>query len=123
MKFQILVFILLFFFLNGSGTFRPMSDCYVGSTYPKSASDCIDATLDTDPADKKQYDLSRCCFLEKKNSEDHECIALTSHQLKKIGSIVKDYEKNNYYRYEYSLDCGSSYLKACLFLLISLIFF
>lgn len=123
MKIQTFVFILLFFFIYG---INPFPNCFISTNpndYPKSASDCKDATLDANPQYKKQYDLSRCCFLEKKNSEDHECIALTSYQLKKIGSIVKDYEKGNYYMYEYSLDCGSSYLKACLLLLISLIFF
>lgn len=123
MKIQILVFILLFFFLYGSSGFP---NCFIGQSstdYPKSASDCKDATLDQTPQIKKKYDYSRCCFLEKKNSEDHECIILTSNQAKKIGSIIRDYEKNSYYEYEFSIDCGSSYLKACLLLLISLIFF
>lgn len=124
MKIQIFVFILLFFFLYGSTS--PFQSCFIGSSstdYPKSASDCKDATLDLTPQIKKKYDYSRCCFLEKKNSEEHECIALSSYQLKKIGSIVKDYERGTYYEYEFSIDCGSSYLKACLFLLLSLIFF
>ena len=59
----------------------------------------------------------------KKNENVKLCLAITEKQGKKLGTIIKEYEKEIYYSHDISIDCKSSYLKAGLVLLISFIIF
>ena len=114
MKMSITIFIFLSFI-----SYAINQNC--GITGPQSAADCKDETL-TDV--QKKSGFVKCCLKEeKKNEFGKSCIAITEKQGKKLGTIIKEYEKMNLYDYDYSIDCKSSYLKAGLVLLISFIIF
>ena len=88
---------------------------------PTSAADCKDDSLSED---QKKAGYVKCCLLENKKAEGKTCIAITEKQGKKLGTIVKELEKDYfYYAYDLNIDCKSSYLKAGLILLISFIIF
>ena len=121
MKISITIFIFLSFISYAiSQNYGPYGSC--GSGTITSAADCKDDSID--PDDKKRG-FVKCCLLEaKKNEHDGKsCIAITEKQGKKLGTIIKEYEKGYYYAFDFSIDCKSSYLKAGLILLISFIIF
>ena len=118
MKISITIFIFLSF-ISYVINDHPFEGC--GSGTITSAADCKDDNID--PDDKKAGYV-KCCLLElKKNEYGKSCIAITEKQGKKLGTIIKEYEKAMYYAYDISIDCKSSYLKTGLVLLISFIIF
>ena len=128
MKTSITIFIFLSFIsysINQVGVTYFLSQRCGGSGTPTSADDCKDDSLSET---QKKYGYAKCCLLENKKMENGKtCIAITEKQGKKLGTIVKELEKDYYY-YAYdnkdlSIDCKSSYLKAGLILLISFIIF
>ena len=119
MKISIKIFIFLSF-ISYAINQRSFGTC--GSGTIASAADCKDDSID--PDDKKRGFVKCCLLEEKKNEHDGKsCIAITEKQGKKLGTIIKEYEKGYFYAFDFSIDCKSSYLKAGLVLLISFIIF
>ena len=83
-----------------------------------SADDCTDDSIS---AGDKDNDYVHCCYVEAKNGNSKECIALTSYQYENIAKVRKSYEKN--YSNEYKVNCNSSFLQICLILILSFILF
>ena len=119
MKISITIFIFLSFISYVIND--PFGSC---GTNPTSAADCKDENI---RSNDKKAGYVKCCLLELKKNEDtsgKSCIPITEKQGKKLGTIIKDLEKDYfYYAYDLSIDCKSSYLKAGLVLLISFIIF
>ena len=126
MKISIKIFIFLSFIsysINQVGVSNFFSQRCGNS--PTSAADCKDDNISA--SDKKKGYVKCCLFENKKMENEKTCIAITEKQGKKLGTIIKELEKDLYY-YAYdnkdlTVDCKSSYLKAGLVLLISFIIF